>query len=104
MATFVILGNWTEKGAAEFARAPARARANEAAAAAMGGRIVATYWTLGQYDFVSIVEAPSDELMTAGLQATGAGGTSHTETLRAFDIGEMESIIGTAQSAFARRG
>ena len=99
MATFVILGNWTEKGAHEFAEAPDRAKANAQAALAMGGRIVATYWTLGQYDFVSIVEAPSDELMTAGLLVTGTRGTSHTETLRAFDVEEFSAIIATAQSA-----
>ena len=59
MATFVVLGNWTAEGVKAYADAPARAKANEAAAAAMGGRIVATYWTLGKYDFVSIIEAPS---------------------------------------------
>jgi uncharacterized protein with GYD domain len=42
MATFVILGNWTEQGVKNFAEAPARAKANASAAAAMGGRIVGT--------------------------------------------------------------
>ena len=74
MATFVVLGNWTAEGAKAYADAPARARANVEAAAAMGGRIVGTYWTLGQYDFVSIIEAPSDESVTVGLLLNGARG------------------------------
>ena len=74
MATFIVLGSWTAEGAKAYADAPARAKANAEAAAAMGGRIVATYWTLGKYDFVSIIEAPSDEAMTAGLLVAAARG------------------------------
>jgi uncharacterized protein with GYD domain len=94
MATFVVLGNWTAEGAKAYADAPARARANVEAAAAMGGRVVGTYWTLGQYDFVSIIEAPSDESVTAGILLNGARGYSHTVTMRAFTMDEFEGIIG----------
>lgn len=99
MATFIILGNWTEQGAKKFAEAPARAKANEAAAAAMGGRVVGTYWTLGTYDFVSIVEAPDDVSLTAGLLVLGAAGNARTVTMRAFGLSEMEKIIATAKAA-----
>ncbi len=99
MATFVILGNWTEQGAKAFAGAPDRSRAQEAAAAAMGGKVLATYWTMGQYDFVSIVEAPDDAAMSAGLLALGAAGNARTVTMRAFDQSEMEAIIGQAKAA-----
>ena len=99
MATFVILGNWTEQGAKAFADAPARARANEQAAAAMGGRVVGTYWTLGQYDFVSIIEAPDDAAAAAGLLVLGAAGNARTVTLRAFAQSEMEAIVATAKAA-----
>jgi len=99
MATFIVLGNWTEKGAKEFADAPARSKANDAAAKAMGGRIVATYWTMGQFDFVTIVETPSDEAMAAGTLAAGAAGTSRAVTMRAFDVSEMEAIVATVKAA-----
>jgi uncharacterized protein with GYD domain len=99
MATFVILGNWTEQGAKDFAGAPARAKANEAAAAAMGGRVVSTYWTMGPYDFVSIIEAPDDATATAGLLVLGAAGNARTVTMRAFGGAEMEAIIAAAKSA-----
>ena len=99
MATFVVLGNWTAEGAKAYADAPARARANAEAAAAMGGRIVATYWTLGKYDFVSIIEAPSDESVTVGMLINGARGFSRTVTMRAFTMDEMEGIVAQASAA-----
>jgi uncharacterized protein with GYD domain len=99
MATFVVLGNWTAEGVKAYADAPARARANEAAAAAMGGRIVATYWTLGKYDFVTVIEAPSDEAVAVGLLLSGARGFSSTVTMRAFTMDEMEGIVAQAQAA-----
>jgi len=99
MATFIILGNWTEKGAKDFADAPARARANEAAVTAMGGKLIGTWWTLGSYDFVSILEAPDDATVTAGLLVLGAGGNVRTVTMRAFSLSEMEAIVSAAKSA-----
>ena len=99
MATFVVLGNWTAEGAKAYADAPARARANAEAAAAMGGPIVATYWTLGKYDFVSIIEAPSDESVTVGMLINGARGFSRTVTMRAFTMDEMEGIVAQASAA-----
>lgn len=99
MATFVVLGIWTEQGAKKFADAPARARANEANVAAMGGKVVGTYLTLGSYDFVSIVEAPDDATLTAGLLVLGAAGNIRTVTMRAFGISEMEAIAAAAKSA-----
>ena len=99
MATFIVLGNWTAEGAKAYAEAPSRARANAEAAAAMGGRIVATYWTLGKYDFVSIIEAPSDESVTAGLLVAGARGFARSVTMRAFTMDEMEGIVSQAVAA-----
>ena len=99
MATFVILGNWTEQGAKAFADAPNRAKTQQAAAAAMGGRVVVTYWTMGQYDFVSIVEAPDDATLSAALLVLGAAGNARTMTMRAFDIPEMEAIVAQAKAA-----
>jgi uncharacterized protein with GYD domain len=99
MATFVVLGKWTEHGSKDYASATDRARANAKAAAAMGGRIVATYWCLGEYDFVAIVEAPSDESMVVGSLIAGSQGTIKTATMRAFTVDEMDGIIAQAKAA-----
>lgn len=99
MATFIVLGNWTEQGVKEYANAPARARANAEAAQAMGGKIVATYWCLGQYDFVTVVEAPTDESMVVGNLIAASRGTVRTTTMRVFTIDEMDAIVKAAQAA-----
>jgi uncharacterized protein with GYD domain len=48
---------------------------------------------------VSIIEAPSDEAVTAGILLNGARGFARTVTMRAFTMSEFEGIIGQAKAA-----
>jgi len=52
------------------------------------------YWTLGQYDAVTIVEAPDDMTATALALSLGKLGNVRTETLPAFSAADMKTIIG----------
>ena len=54
---------------------------------------------LGKYDFVSIIEATNDEVLTAGLLVSAARGTSRTVTMRAFTMSEFEGIVAQAKAA-----
>jgi uncharacterized protein with GYD domain len=46
-----------------------------------GGRLLDLYFTFGEYDFLSISEAPSEEVMASALIAGAAsGGISHLRT------------------------
>ena len=46
-----------------------------------GGKLLALYFTFGEYDFLSISEAPSEEVMASALIAGAAsGGVSHFKT------------------------
>jgi uncharacterized protein with GYD domain len=40
----------------------------------IGGRLLGYYFTFGEYDFLTIAEAPSDIQMAAALLAAGNGG------------------------------
>jgi len=40
----------------------------------IGGRLLGYYLTLGEYDFLTIAEAPNDVQMAAALLAAGSGG------------------------------
>jgi uncharacterized protein with GYD domain len=52
------------------------------------------YWTLGDYDLVTIIEA-SDELSASAFALSiGAAGNIRTDTLRAYDREEMNAILG----------
>jgi uncharacterized protein with GYD domain len=51
------------------------------------------YYTVGRYDIVAIVEAPSDEAIASVLYSTGSLGNIRTETLKAYSISEAANII-----------
>ena len=52
------------------------------------------FWTLGEYDIVSVVEAPDDMSITALGLSSGALGNVRTQTLRAFTQADMKTIVG----------
>ncbi len=58
----------------------------------MGVKIIASYATLGEYDFVSIVEAPDDETAFKISAAIGAKGSIATKTLKAMPIEEFAEL------------
>jgi uncharacterized protein with GYD domain len=93
MPTFVSLLNWTDQGIRTFPDTVNRANAVSAAAEGFGGRILNIYWTIGQYDLVTISEFPDDETATAFLLTLGALGNVRTESLRAYNAEEMSRII-----------
>jgi uncharacterized protein with GYD domain len=62
---------------------------------AAGGTFHSFYMTMGQYDGVTVSEAPSDEAYAKIMLAVGSGGAVQTETLRAFTEDEYRKIIGS---------
>jgi uncharacterized protein with GYD domain len=58
----------------------------------LGGKIVTQYALLGQYDFISIVEAPSDEVAAKIAIRLSATGTVNPKTLAAIPL---ESLVQT---------
>jgi uncharacterized protein with GYD domain len=94
MATFIVLGNWTDQGVQAFKDSVERARSVSDALGRFGASMTNTYWTVGPYDVVATFEAPDDETMTAVALAISAQGNIRTTTLRAFSRDEMTSIIG----------
>ena len=93
METYIILGNYTQQGIKNVKDSPARVEAARQAIEAAGGKFLAFYTTLGQYDFVIIVQVPRAEVGLALLLATGSAGNIRTATLRAFTEEEAANII-----------
>jgi uncharacterized protein with GYD domain len=94
MATYIVLGNYTDQGIRNIKDAPKRTEAVKEMAKKTGVTLKETFWTLGTYDFVSLIEAPNDETIIAFGMSVGALGNVRTQTLRAFSAGEMAGIIG----------
>ncbi len=93
MATYITLINYTDQGIRSAKDAPQRIEAAKAMVESMGGRFIAYYLTLGQYDAVTIGEAPDDETVAKfALKIAGAGNV-RTTTLRAFDEAEATRIF-----------
>jgi uncharacterized protein with GYD domain len=94
MPRYVVLIDWTEQGVRGFKDTVDRYDAANSQLEGLGVRFTDTYWTLGSHDIVSIVDAPDDEALAAGLLAVAGAGNIRTTTLRAFNADEMRSVIG----------
>ncbi len=92
MASYVILGKYTEQGIQDVKQMPDRLQAAKDAIKAAGGRMIFWYLTLGQYDFVSVTEFPDAETGARVLLALGAQGNIRTTTMQAFTEEESAAI------------
>jgi len=94
MATYIILGNFTEQGVRAVRDTSKRAEALRGMASKVGATVKETYWTLGEFDVALIVDAPDEASITALGLSIGALGNVRTRTLRAFGPDEMGRILG----------
>ncbi len=92
MPTYVTLLNFTDQGIRTVKETIERVDSATERAQQYGGSLQ-TYWTVGPYDVVYILEAPDDESATAFLLDVGSRGVVRTTTLRAYDREEMSGII-----------
>jgi uncharacterized protein with GYD domain len=94
MSSYIVLGNYTDQGIRNIKDAPKRTEAVKEMAKKTGVVLKETFWTLGAYDFVSIIEAPDEETMIAFGMSVGMLGNVRTQTLRAFSAADMTAILG----------
>jgi uncharacterized protein with GYD domain len=93
MVTFIALSTFTDQGIRGVKDTTKRADAVMEAAKKFGCNMTQLYWTLGQYDLVSVIEAPNDESATAFALAISAAGNIRMQSLRAFGKDEMNKIL-----------
>ena len=94
MPHYVILGNWTEEGIRSVKNGPKREEAFRKAVDAAGGKIVVALHTMGRYDFVTIVELPSDDAMNLLALRDGQQGFIRTTTLKGWTSPEFAELVG----------
>lgn len=95
MATYIVLVNWTDKGAQQIKDSPKRFDAGKKALKDMGGDIKSVYLTMGDYDLVCVCEAPDDAVMARFLMQLGMLGNVRTKTLKAFPEAAYREIVAT---------
>jgi uncharacterized protein with GYD domain len=93
MATYCVLGSFTEQGVRDAKDSPKRAEAFREMARKCGVTVKDLYWAQGQYDVVTLLEAPDDLAVTSLALSVGALGNVRTQTLRLFSAGDMKAII-----------
>jgi len=93
MPTYIVLGQFTDQGIRSVKDSPKRADAMREIGKKTGVTVKDVYWTLGQYDVVTVVDAPDDASVTAMLLSTGALGNVRTTCMRAFNADEMSKVI-----------
>jgi uncharacterized protein with GYD domain len=93
MPTYVMLTNLTPEGVRTLKNNPSRVGEVNKEVEAIGVKVVAQYATLGQYDFVTIVEAPDDRTMAKVSVELGSRGTMTSQTMAAMPAEELGAAL-----------
>ncbi len=86
MAIYVMLTSLTDEGRRTIKATPARIKEVNKEVEAMGVKILSQYALLGPYDFVNILDAPSNEVVSRVAMELGARGTLQTMTMAAMPL------------------
>jgi uncharacterized protein with GYD domain len=96
MPTFICFLNWTDQGVKNAKDAGKRNQAAKSVAEKLGGRVLSTYITTGQYDVVATLDMPSGEAMAKFVTAVAASGNARTTTVRGFTPEEFAKLAAEA--------
>ena len=67
MATYIVLGDWTQQGVANFKQTVDRYYAGLRQAEELGVSVKDRYWTPRTHDQVSIIDGPNEETLAAAM-------------------------------------
>jgi len=93
MPTYLMLTNLTAEGVKTLKNNPGRVAEVNKEVEQIGAKVVAQYATLGQYDFVTVVEAPDEQTMAKISIELGSRGTMTSQTLTAMSADELASSL-----------
>ena len=93
MPTYVMLTNLTADGVRTLKNNPGRVSEVNAEVEQIGAKVLAQYATLGQYDFITVVEAPDEQTMAKVSVELGSRGTMSSQTLSAIPAEEFAKAL-----------
>lgn len=99
MAVYLLLSTLTGEGRKAIEEYPEKLRDLNKEVEYMGVKIIAQYALLGQYDFVNIVEAPSNE-KAAELAIHMSAGGLQSLTLAAIPLDKLIETLKKKPQAF----
>ncbi|MCL0050617.1 GYD domain-containing protein [Dehalococcoidia bacterium] len=89
MPVYVMFTTLTDEGRKTIKDKPERVKEVNKEVEDMGVKILCQYALLGQYDFINILEAPSNEAVAKVAMELGARGTLQTMTLSAMSLDDF---------------
>ena len=95
MATFIMLSTLTDEGRKTLKQRPERLGEVNKEVEAMGGRVTGQYAVLGGYDFMTVIEAPSNEVIARISVELGARGTMQITTYPAMSVTAFTEMLRT---------
>jgi len=93
MAIYVMLTSLTDEGRRTVRENPERIKEVSQEVEAMGAKVLAQYALLGPYDFVNILEAPDNKVITKIAIELSSRGTLQTMTMAAMTLDDFISSI-----------
>jgi uncharacterized protein with GYD domain len=93
MPTFVMLTNLTADGVKTLKNNPGRVQEVNRQVEQLGVKVVNQWAVLGQYDFITIVEAPDDATMAKVSVELGSRGTMTSQTLVAIPTEQLAQSL-----------
>jgi uncharacterized protein with GYD domain len=92
VSRYIVLGNFAAQGIEDVIEAPKRDEAARLLIEQAGGK-AQIYYTLGEYDFVAVIEMPDDDSMLKFLLQIGRMRNVVTKTLKAWSESEFAGIV-----------
>ena len=86
MPLFILLSTLTQEGVQTLKSNPERLRQVNEDIAELGCKVLHQWATLGEFDFVNVVDAPDVATVAKVSVALGARGSTRIETLPALDV------------------
>ena len=93
MATYILLSSLTAQGVQTLKANPDRLREVNKDVEELGARVVHQWATLGEYDFVNVIEAPDIETVAKVSVALAARGSTRIQTLPALEIEQFLATL-----------
>jgi uncharacterized protein with GYD domain len=94
MPTYILLSRLSTQGVQTLKANPDRLREVNKDVEELGARVLHQWATLGEWDFVNIVEAPDAQTIARVSVSLGARGSTRLVTLPALTIDELLAALG----------
>lgn len=93
MPTFIMISRLTPEGVQTIKNNPQRIKEVNQEIEQLGAEVKEQWATLGQFDFVNVIEAPDEQTMARISLELGSRGTARYESLPAIPVDDFISAL-----------